>query len=935
MVVQLDSYHVIPAFASSENVQLGREIHDLEIQIKAARLAAEEDREQSLQLRRHLGRSQKSITSLQQMVCDAAQQLQGESTLLQIARFALKRTQTETLRLHRVADTAKELEEAVRNRQVAAGLQLQHAQARTHQAQATLEEWTENLTYQETTLASVQNLTQAEEAEERRLMQHIQKAAETVKSLEQEVLSESAEAEAVLLELERVAGAYRQAHQEHQDLLRAVEVARAGLKEADASLEARHAEVARSRKDEQGGRAAAAAAQARLDGLRQEAAAREHQIAAAEAQRAQRAQELHAAQQAEQDAQQRVEDLRLQLSRARQEVAGREESLASARASLEALQHVAQASQAAERTDAACLVGKGGEEEQGTGALLDLETARDAAAFELAGLERERTKARDRAAAAVAALKEAERNLGALAVQVQQAAGALAATQGQNSALEKEVFMEQDVLYGCEMQRHRLEQEVGQLTRGIKTEEEDLVKAVAAARQDLAGAKAEEARVRTSARESKLRLEQAVAKKNHVEACLVEEMAALRLQITAVQTLERMVHSANRDRVAALVKLDMWRMEVRSLDVTVDREKSDLTQHQAALQAQSQAFLQEQSQLADRLAELKALLAKEQAAAGLALRDLRVQQAATVAIRAKLEVLAFKAGCARGAEREATAAAEEHEAQEAVTALQMELVKTQDLSAGLEKALSEAQEANALSAKQGRLASNQQMAEQIVEDKAALLKLLDEVKELRRENAAAEQAAEAAEAACMEAEVEVEAARAELERLRAAQVTARSSLVDQLAKAARAHGALARSHAPTAARCAQLPAAAWCRAAGADLRLPARIESLRPLAQWLDVAGAPVQLAMLSMLQRAAVDALLAADEACPGAGVAQALREAAPWAIRGSAAQRSGRLRRRSSASQGMDSARSCCSASGQILLRVQSVALGVPGLEGRGEGS
>lgn len=55
-----------------------------------------------------------------------------------------------------------------------------------------------------------------------------------------------------------------------------------------------------------------------------------------------------------------------------------------------------------------------------------------------------------------------------------------------------------------------------------------------------------------------------------------------------------------------------------------------------------------------------------------------------------------------GAEREATAAAEEHEAQEAVTALQMELVKTQDLSAGLEKALSEAQEANALSAKQGR-----------------------------------------------------------------------------------------------------------------------------------------------------------------------------------------------------------------------------------------
>lgn len=27
MVVQLDSYHVIPAFASSENVQLGREIH--------------------------------------------------------------------------------------------------------------------------------------------------------------------------------------------------------------------------------------------------------------------------------------------------------------------------------------------------------------------------------------------------------------------------------------------------------------------------------------------------------------------------------------------------------------------------------------------------------------------------------------------------------------------------------------------------------------------------------------------------------------------------------------------------------------------------------------------------------------------------------------------------------------------------------------------
>lgn len=41
----------------------------------------------------------------------------------------------------------------------------------------------------------------------------------------------------------------------------------------------------------------------------------------------------------------------------------------------------------------------------------------------------------------------------------------------------------QDVLYGCEMQRHRLEQEVGQLTRGIKTEEEDLVKAVAAARQ--------------------------------------------------------------------------------------------------------------------------------------------------------------------------------------------------------------------------------------------------------------------------------------------------------------------------------------------------------------------------------------------------------------------------------------------------------------------
>lgn len=41
---------------------------DLEIQIKAARLAAEEDREQSLQLRRHLGRSQKSITSLQQMV---------------------------------------------------------------------------------------------------------------------------------------------------------------------------------------------------------------------------------------------------------------------------------------------------------------------------------------------------------------------------------------------------------------------------------------------------------------------------------------------------------------------------------------------------------------------------------------------------------------------------------------------------------------------------------------------------------------------------------------------------------------------------------------------------------------------------------------------------------------------------------------------------
>lgn len=121
--------------------------------------------------------------------------------------------------------------------------------------------------------------------------------------------------QAVLLELERVAGAYRQAHQEHQDLLRAVEVARAGLKEADASLEARHAEVARSRKDEQGGRAAAAAAQARLDGLRQEAAAREHQIAAAEAQRAQRAQELHAAQQAEQDAQQRVEDLRLQLSR--------------------------------------------------------------------------------------------------------------------------------------------------------------------------------------------------------------------------------------------------------------------------------------------------------------------------------------------------------------------------------------------------------------------------------------------------------------------------------------------------------------------------------------------------------------------------------------------------------------------------------------------
>lgn len=68
-------------------------------------------------------------------MCDAAQQLQGESTLLQIARFALKRTQTETLRLHRVADTAKELEEAVRNRQVAAGLQLQHAQARTHQAQ--------------------------------------------------------------------------------------------------------------------------------------------------------------------------------------------------------------------------------------------------------------------------------------------------------------------------------------------------------------------------------------------------------------------------------------------------------------------------------------------------------------------------------------------------------------------------------------------------------------------------------------------------------------------------------------------------------------------------------------------------------------------------------------------------------------------------------
>ncbi|KFM28056.1 Uncharacterized protein F751_5167 [Auxenochlorella protothecoides] len=635
---------------------------DLEIQLKAARLAAEEDREQSLQLRRHLGRSQKSITSLQQMVCDATQQLQGESTLLQIARFALKRTQTEALRLHRVADTAKELEEAVRNRQVAAGLQLQHAQARTHQAQ-------------------------------------IQKAAETVKNLEQEVLSESAEAEAVLLELERVAGAYRQAHQEHQDLLQAVEVARAGLKEADASLEARHAEVARSRKDEQGGRAAAAAAQARLDGLRQEAAAREHQIAAAEAQRAQRAQELHAAQQAEQDAQQRVEDLRLQLSRARQEVAGREETLASARASLEALQHVAQASQATERTDAACLVGKGGEEEQGTGALLDLETARDAAAFELAGLERERTKARDRAAAAVAALKEAERNLGVLATQVQQAAGALAATQGQNSALEKEVFMEQDVLYGCEMQRHRLEQEVGQLTRGIKTEEEDLVKAVAAARQ---------------------------------------------------------------------------------------------------------------------------------------------------------------------------------------------------------------------------------MAEQIVEDKAALLKLLDEVKELRRENAAAEQAAEAAEAACMEAEVEVEAARAELERLHAAQVTARSSLVDQLAKAARAHGALARTHAPTAARCAQLPAAAWCRAAGADLRLPARVESLRPLAQWLDVAGVPVQLAMLSMLQRAAVDALLAADEACPGAGVAQALREAAPWAIRGSAAQRSGRLRRRSSVSQGMDSARSCCSASGQILLRVQSVALG-----------
>lgn len=128
---------------------------------------------------------------------------------------------------------------------------------------------------------------------------------------------------------------------------------------------------------------------------------------------------------------------------ARQEVAGREETLASARASLEALQHVAQASQATERTDAACLVGKGGEEEQGTGALLDLETARDAAAFELAGLERERTKARDRAAAAVAALKEAERNLGALATQVQQAAGALAATQGQNSALEKEVFMEQ------------------------------------------------------------------------------------------------------------------------------------------------------------------------------------------------------------------------------------------------------------------------------------------------------------------------------------------------------------------------------------------------------------------------------------------------------------------------------------------------------------
>lgn len=35
--------------------------------------------------------------------------------------------------------------------------------------------------------------------------------------------------------------------------------------------------------------------------------------------------------------------------------------------------------------------------------------------------------------------------------------------------------------------------------------------------------------------------EQAVAKKNHVEACLVEEMAALRLQITAVQTLERLL----------------------------------------------------------------------------------------------------------------------------------------------------------------------------------------------------------------------------------------------------------------------------------------------------------------------------------------------------------------------------------------------------------